>query len=137
IVTVEVTNRSETKSFFLHEGLLCHNSSYFKAAINGGFAESSKRVIPLSRTSINVMEAFQMWLYNGKLFGGAEDMGYTFLFQIWVFGDMLGVPGLQNAAIDSVHKKISTGWSIPSHRIDYVYQNTPSGSALRKYVVDM
>lgn len=69
------------------------------------------------------VEAFSLFLYFGKLYEAKDPSLWTIdpkgsrndrtnvnlsesrLVDIWIFGDRIGAPDLQNAAIDSLHQR--------------------------------
>lgn len=91
----------------IHEGLLCHHSSFFRAAIKGGF-NNDERIIRLDLKDPKVFDAFKLWLYSGNLltstFKPSTDQGgpyHDFLVDIWIFADYHGIPVLKSTVTDA------------------------------------
>jgi hypothetical protein len=125
------------------------HSSYFAAALdpkNGAkFVKASTKELTLQEDA-EVFEAFRCWIYTGKLKdipSTAADattqdqyLSAMILCKIWVFADMRGIPALGNSAIDMLHELVCSKWTnYPHELLKYTYQNTTSGSKLRKYLV--
>jgi hypothetical protein len=58
------------------------------------------------------------------------------LAELWVLGDKLGIPKLQNLTIEIMWKIKGVTNRIPTQSFKYIYKNTCPASALRRYVVD-
>lgn len=141
LIKVEVTDKKAVRIFDLHEGLLCHYSSYFESAINGGFAEGEAHIVRIQE-KMEVFLAFRLWLYTGKLVDDFDALlnqtrvGFRLFSRLWVFGDMRGVPWLQNAAIDGIHDLVERTWVLPQSCIAYTYENSLEGG-LRRFLLHM
>ena len=57
----------DRKVFSLHKRLLCENSEYFKAALEGSFKEATTQSIELLDDKVEIFKVFQHWLYTGTL----------------------------------------------------------------------
>jgi hypothetical protein len=58
------------------------------------------------------------------------------LAELWVLGDKLGMPELQNLTLEIMWKIVSVTRQTPTQSFKYIYKNTCPASALRRYVVD-
>lgn len=130
----------------MHEGLLCHHSSYFRGAIRGGFgveiSETNEKIIRLNLIDLKVFESFKLWLYTGKLFSSSTKPTCgprlnEALVNIWVFADMRGIPGMRNAATDGILDRVAETGHICVDVVPKVYAETMEGSALRCLYVDL
>ncbi|KAH4920158.1 hypothetical protein HBI79_195830 [Parastagonospora nodorum] len=127
-------------------GLLRWHSSYFAAALDPDSDIGSKNGELRLDEDHAVFGAFLCWIWTGRLKdipksledASAPDfyLSSMLLCKIWVFGDMRGVPGLCNAAIDMLHERITAKWSITIPVISWIYENTRPGAALRGFMVD-
>lgn len=140
IVSVKVGK--EKQEFFVHKGLICHYSTYFKNAFTGEFQEGHTGVVELANDSVAVFKAFYSWTYIRKLFEPVSEVGKVpltseILTRLYVFGDARGIPSLKNASINALIDKIANEWNIPTPSIPYIYDNTPESCHLRKLAVDM
>lgn len=149
---VKILVGQDETPFSIHKDLLCHYSSYFRAALNGGFEEAAKNEIKLLDEDPQIFNVFLEWLYTGNLYeprttidpnGKADeertDVALTciLILKLWVFGDKRGAPKLQNDAVDALYRYVKQAWIFPSHDINYVYDNTVAGARLRAFVVDL
>ncbi|KAI4740341.1 hypothetical protein E4T50_09207 [Aureobasidium sp. EXF-12298] len=129
-----VGSRTNTKSFHIHKKVLCDSSTYFKAALHNGFAETKTQTIKLDDEDPEIFSAFAIWLYEGKLnktalphvnVRGAIE---KHLFKLYVFADKRGIRDLANDTITMLasywtQDSVSLGeveWVIPlvSHNSD-------------------
>jgi len=142
MVTICVGKGDKTKEFQGHRGLLCHYSSYFKGALEGGFKEAESRTVTLPEDDVEVFEIFFSWLYTRSLFKREHDnlsipLSWSLLLQVHCFADMRGVPRLQNMSSDAIIDKVANEWRFPHNRFAYIYANTPHKAPLRTLAVDM
>ena len=126
--------------FGIHKGLLCHHSSYFKAALTEGFKEALEGTIALDEDRVDVFKVFNTWLYTGTLCAheGWTELknDHNFLTKLYLFSDKRGVPALQNDSIDVIIDGYLRLDLIPCYDICHIWENTVDSSKLRKLVVD-
>jgi len=95
-----------------------------------------------------VFAAFVCWIWTGRLKDIPDSvegatvsdfyLPHKLLYKIWVFGDMRGVPGLCNAAIDMLHEKSTARlrkWDTPEFFVPWIYANTAPDASLRNFKV--
>lgn len=92
------------------------------------------------------MELLQQWLFFGRLTtdstegGSVEAQDYPRLIvdaiRLWCVADHLIIPKLQNAAMLQLHKSTEESNNLPLSMLNFVWENTHAGSALRRYLVD-
>jgi hypothetical protein len=142
MVTIVVgTDDTDKESFFAHEGLLRHYSTYFQAALKKEWIGEAVKVIELPDDDLDTFRAFFHYMYSRKLYSCLTDEGNIPLdgcdiCYIYVFGDARGAPELCNAALDLLFQKHCQEWTYPTGQLNYVYDETPARSSLRKYLVD-
>lgn len=134
----------EEKVYNLHKVYLTHYSPYFEKALNGEFSEATSNEVVLDHTEPNVFDWFVDWLYN-------QDLSYvpkqnsversTEMIKLWVLGDYLQVPRLQNLVVDKLfdfraETIFQPGLALPPSMYAWVYENTPTASKLRAVVHD-
>lgn len=142
IVEVQVGPEGRNPPFYLHTGLLCHHSPYFRATIQGKFKEANAGVIRLAHDKYQVVNTFKAWLYTSNIL--EVSCQYTkwdqlchFLLKCWLWADMRGATCFQNAIIDNIIDAFERYWQLPS--LDdsvMIYENTTKDSPLRKLLVD-
>ena len=96
----------------------------------------------LTQKSLLFFAGFVEWLYTHKHRADAitelnDHDQSTSAVKLWIFADRRKIPLLMNEMVDSLQKSVVTAWVLPSHRINEVYENTTTGSTLRRMVVDM
>jgi hypothetical protein len=133
---------TNTKTFHVHRVLISWYSGYFKAALNGGFAEARSGVIKLEIEEPAVFESFVKWLYTQKarrdaITSANYDEYFQSIVKLWIFADRREVPLLMNEMIDFLHQSMVAVWVLPGRPITEIYDNNTEGSTLRRMVVDM
>ena len=124
----------------MHKDILCRSAPYFKAALEGGFKESKDQVLELPDDDPTAFSHFQLWLYTGNILEShksAKDIDWRVLISIYLFGDVRGIPGLQNETIDVFIDKNKAMNVIPHDNLNLIYEKTLDGSPLRELMVDL
>ncbi|KAG9747683.1 hypothetical protein KCU73_g7285, partial [Aureobasidium melanogenum] len=128
----------EKKAYTLHKDLLCFYSDYFRAAFNGSFKEAAERKLELPDVDEDVFEEFQLWLYTRNLQKPVEDSQmYELLVILWIFGDQLQIPLLQNQVMDEIFAQYKARRALTCDLIRVVYKKTLAGSPLRKAFIEI
>jgi hypothetical protein len=147
LVKIKVRADSVEKLYVIPRGLLIFHSAYFAAALDpvNPFVGSADGELVLEE-HVKVFDAFYCWLYTGRLKDRALAPATTnpkelylssmSLCQIWVFADMRGVPAMKNAAIDLLHARTCALNSLSRTSLNFTYDKTVSGSALRQFFLD-
>ncbi|KAI5251711.1 putative autophagy protein Apg5 [Aureobasidium subglaciale] len=138
LVTVEVG--AEKKRFTIHKNLLCFYSDYFRGAFNGNFKEANEKKISLPDEDLGLFWIFHGFIYTNRLCDtddkAGSDIQSRVLIKLWFFGDKYLAPAFQNMAMDCLIKRINENGLKTNVVIKNIYNNTMSGSPLRKVVVD-
>ena len=127
-------------SFGVHKRLICQVSSFFKAALTGKFKEANEGTVVLQDEKVKVFKVFNGWLYTRaivleQLCKG--DTGWEALTDLYVFAEKMGIPSLQNAAIDVIIATTKTKKLIPGmDQIAHAWENTSENSGFRRLLVD-
>ena len=87
---------------------------------------------------MNICEE-QMPVLESKTSAGCTSFSipYSEIEDLWIFGDRMGIPKLQNAAINALHKYLQQTWT--SHyltTLESTYLRTVAGSKLRAFTVE-
>ena len=125
--------------FKLHKKILCDVAPYFEAAFEGGFKEATEQVLELLDEDAAMFEHFELWVYTGDVLAKGESVADIFwdsLVGLYIFGEVRGIPDLQNEAIDVLINKESSIKKIPISLLPRVYDSTPEDSSLRRLFVD-
>ena len=134
-VTIEVGNANNNQIFRVHKGFLSFYSGYFKAALEGAWAESSSGIIKLEIEDPLVFERFVHWLYTNKITDDTQKAGFGIIIDLWLFADRREIPLLMNEMIDALHKEIADSWLMPTLCLHKAYENTTEGSSLRRMLM--
>lgn len=130
------------QTFYVYRDLLSFYSGYFKAALNGSFAEANTGIIRLATEEPAVFTGFVKWLYThkhraDKITDANDTEYYMSIVKLWIFADRRDVPLLMNEMVDLFQQSMVASWILPSGTIKEIYNNTTQESALRRMVVDM
>ena len=138
IIYVEVG--PEAIRFPIHKGLLCFESSYFKACLNGKFQEASEDKTTLEDEDPSIFRRFIAWLYTGKVLKDqetTETMSYIKICDLYILAEKRLVTRLQNTCIDAVINKHRSCNILPTLSVRRIWNNTSNKSPMRKLLVDL
>lgn len=140
VVIVEVG--AEHTAFSIHKGVLCHHSSFFRAALSGDFKEAHEGKVILDEDNAGIFKLVYYWMYLGRLYDQGPDTKkahevYRELAELWIFGDKRGMVSLKNDVIDTLHTFLLKAWAFPRVEvIALIYSKTTPTAMLRKIVVE-
>lgn len=145
---VHIVVGPEKKVFKIHKEILCNASTYFRAALNGGFKEAKEQKVEMPEDKVSIFKYFQHWLYSGNILvrkewpsdGKIEEEWYKawdILVEVYSFGETRGIPLLQNAAIDCIIDMQQATNTVYVESNSFVYKSTPGSSPLRRLYVDL
>lgn len=133
--------------FLIYKTFACHHSVYFDRAFNGIFAEADTQSITF-RTDPEIFGILAKWMYTGKICddGEKEEPTNLKLARLWILGDELLIPQLQNDFLSFYYNRTIAQGSNESEASDidgylgmkdyeYVWKNTMPGSPLRKLLM--
>ena len=95
--------------------------------------------IHLAEDRPTVFARFVLWLYHGDILEAdetAKDVDWRLMIDLFLFGQVRGIPELQNDIVDMTVKKELDDYIIPTQQLNYIYENTNEGSPLRRFFVD-
>ncbi|CAE7210001.1 hypothetical protein PTT_18846 [Pyrenophora teres f. teres 0-1] len=126
--------------FLIHTSLLTAQSSYFRVALTGPFAEATENTITLDDVSVDHFQLVTSWLYNGVLTAPFKDgkPAYYTLLHVYVLADRFLFEGLRNAVVDMMSDLADRTNSVltPSDtRI--LYDSIRDSAPLRRLVLDL
>ncbi|THY82033.1 hypothetical protein D6C92_10170 [Aureobasidium pullulans] len=100
--------------FNLPRELLCQTSTYFKAALNNGFNETTTQKIYLDEEDPDVFRTYAAWLFEHEIDQESlENDTEARLFEVYILADRFGIQGLANDAVTC----IASRWT--SAPVDY------------------
>jgi hypothetical protein len=145
------------QKFVVHKEFACHYSPVLKAAFNSNFIEGQTQTYRLEDTSVDALRLLLYWFYTQivdtsevdpfplpqsdfeKNDGGRTKLARlcSQLVELWVLAGSLIIPALQNMVMKEIVRGNGPSTGIATHCINYVYENTTSGSPLRLFFVDL
>ena len=121
----------------MHNALICALSRFFKAACSRHCGSTESRAIRLPEISIDDFQLYADWVYLSTIGveDGDDDADEVYC-RMYILGDVLDDYRLRNAAMErlvdglecTAQPSLDTVWDI--------YERTPKGSPLRKFLVD-
>ena len=121
------------KVWHLPEKLLKSKSTFFTAALEGGFAEGISKTVTLPEEDPDLFENFVEWLYVG--FNQSAEWDGDTLIDQWTLGDRLGCALMQDDAMCKLIK-----YYVDYHPVldtlERVYEVSTPESKLRRFVID-
>jgi hypothetical protein len=135
-----IVGTETTKTWYLAPALLKSVSGYFRACLDGKFAEAASGEIVLKNDDTIMFEYFVAWLFASRIEGTIHGVGQ----RLWIFADRIMCEGLQNRAMDKARTSIRVDGQ-PHIRnpeallqnLSELYEETTPGSQLRKFWLDM
>lgn len=145
----------EATPFHVHKGLLSFHSLYFRNNLSGRWGDGKD--IELKDQDPDDFSRFFSFLYTGRLWESTlpdtehnqqssprlvtspAENDIESLTRLYVFGDFHQAPRFKNAVMDAMVLRLSRDFVIKECTawLEYAYANSPEGSGLRKFIVDL
>ncbi|KAK4624533.1 hypothetical protein CLAFUW4_06224 [Fulvia fulva] len=137
VIDVVVGSNNTTRTFTVHQGVLCFYSGYFKTTLS---AEASEGAIKLPNEDPAIFDTFSLWLYTRRFVNpvGEDDvtrLGIKKLTILWLFAEKHQIPLLQNEVLNFIHKKLGAERHSLVTDLQYLYEHTKPDSPLRLYYI--
>lgn len=102
----------EVKTWRLPAKLITSRSSFFAAALRGGWAEASSKSVDLPEEDPRDFGYWVMWLYTGKLsleymFPSSYHESHAPYIAAWILGEKLGCHEFQDTAMLYFMRKLT------------------------------
>ena len=140
IATVTLIVGESQTVFQLHEKELFEVSTFFEAAFNSKFKESSERTMTLPEDDVETFEEFAEWLYRRSYaISPASLPGPRFmaLLKLFVLADKYQVTDLKNIVTEKMFASAKNRETVPSTgEIAYAYAHTVQSSGIRRLLAD-
>ena len=130
---MHVGSGNAEKVWHLPEKLLKSTSTFFTAALEGGFAEAISGNITLPEEDPDIFEYFVEWLYVG--YDQEPAFEPDFSVSLWTLGDRLGCPLMQDDAMCDLLQYYSM-YYIEEVTLKQIYKGSAPGSKIRQFAVD-
>lgn len=122
----------------VHQALLCHESPYFRRALDGPFKESQERLFTFEEDDPNIFALFVNWLYGQELADEKREEVCQLPY-LWTLADRILVPKLQRDVINVLHRYSVSGSPFlkPFARssLKPIWDMTTENSKLRKFIL--
>ena len=148
-IAVRVNVDANQKTWHLPKKLLTTHSTFFAAALDGGFAEQDSKMVNLPEVLSKEFQIWIKWLYLGKLhLGELHPKGdeeprirkYKELVRLWNLGDMLECPMFQDVTLTELLYQMSEDDTVdcgmPPELPAFIWDACAPGSKLRKLAID-
>jgi hypothetical protein len=87
---------------------------------------------------VDVFTVVIQFIYTRQLSDKLDaDLDWEMLVRAWLFGDKDLVPSLQNRVMSALIEKNTKTKTLPTSHLKFIYDNTITGSPLRKIMVDL
>jgi hypothetical protein len=149
-VTVVVGSGSDSKTFYIHEGIAKLHSDYFVAALRNGWSEAQSRVVTLEDDSPEAFGIFASFVYTGRTalvrdgdIGNGEsstdlvDEELDRIKNVWHLADKLGSTPLKDAISDAMIEKVKAESENFSYFTTSSAQFGLASNGMRRLLVDM
>ncbi|KAF1950265.1 hypothetical protein CC80DRAFT_554493 [Byssothecium circinans] len=147
VIKVVVGLEGQSQTFFVHERLVTDRAAFFEKALHGQWKESDDKIVELPDDSSTVFFTYLQLLYTGKMpikaKTGRHDekvsrQEYDILVELYVLAEKFQDVETRNVAIDAMIAKSRIERSVPGmYNVQRVFDDTPEGSPLRKFVIDL
>lgn len=139
MVTIQTDDQSPPIK--IAKSLLCQSSEYFVRALDGGFKESTEHRLTLPGCDYQTAKIFAYWIHQKELPNFCKGCGdrkneewdhgqMMSLARLWMLGDQVLTPKLQNAAAKQLLEVFNIAHITPEILRD-VCSIAPKGSKLR------
>ena len=145
-IEICVDVEANLKTWHVPKELLTNKSTFFAAALDGGFAEQESKTVTLPEVFVDDFEVWIQWLYLGEVrpkefgrraLGYSKELYHQELVRLWSLGDMLGCPIFQAWSLRFLVTDMNKdGFGMRPEFLAFVWENCAHGSKLREYVVD-
>jgi hypothetical protein len=136
---VSILIGKEEQQFTVHKDSICAKSKFFKAACSERWIEGKHKVVKLPDLTARDFQTYVHWVYTSRIEVKSEEVEQKEddHLKTYILGDVLDDYQLRNAVMDQLINSIplpKTQASPSFHK--HVYECTPAGSPLRKFLVD-
>lgn len=136
MVTIQSNNDGKKYRGTIHAELLCHYSTYYRAAMKGRFLESTQETFTLDLGYLNT-RAFVAWLYSGSLADRFEDHHEREeLYALYVFADKTDILALRRSIMSYLSILSHDGHrTAPNTKVE-VSMQLPDRCGLNQFLLD-
>lgn len=144
---ITVLAGKEEKRFILHQTAVCAKSKFFKAACSKKWREGQERIVRLPEAGVATFKTYCDWVYSGdvakdtctsKSAKSDQCAAQASSVGLYLLGDILDDVQLRNKVVPMLFSSMRCLNMLPcTSGVRHIWNSTPSGSLLRKVVVDV
>lgn len=153
---VKVVVGPEKEAFCIHACLLCDNTEFFIAALQGNFRESVAQLVEIPKEKPETFKEFQHWLYTVSLsdifsFPALRNeknqldqanepeisRKWQILFDLYLFADHMSITAIHDDLIDKIIDVHRLQGVVPCMLIPRLFDSLPAKSPLGECFVDL
>ncbi|CAA9965871.1 BTB/POZ domain containing protein [Pyrenophora teres f. maculata] len=140
-IRVIVGQAPDQKEFFVHEGLVCPRSEFFRKAMKGPWTEAQERKIDLEQEDPETFALYLELLYTGALPTKEDTELYAPLSKLYVLAEMLMDDTTKTIVLNAIQAQIEDGpekdhYCFPEPAaIRIIYKGTMESSPAREVMV--
>ncbi|OQN96508.1 hypothetical protein B0A48_17081 [Cryoendolithus antarcticus] len=139
-VNVLVGKDSETRPIGIDKDKICANSKFFKAACSAAWAEGQAGLVKLPEADPKMFLTYTHWIMTGELELTAANWDSKAirneLLACYTLADRMDDKALRNHTITGLYSEDTVlCWLVRTDCVTAVYDQTSSGSTLRKILV--
>ena len=136
---IAVSVGQDEHRFAVHKDVVCAKSQFFHAACSARWSKGGERVVRLPDVEPREFQMYVDWSYTSKLVveddESISDRGMG-LARIYLLGDVLDDVKLRNEAARLLSAVVIKHGDLPPRLVRLIWENTPTSSLLRKWIVD-
>ena len=145
-IEIRVGVGDHPKRWHIPKQLLMNSSTFFAAAVDGGFAEQYSKTVTLPEVATNDFEVWVQWLYVGEV--RPKEIGrrnldhdkgpyHKELARLWLLGDMLGCTKFQSVLLTVLGVEMNyKNHGMRPEFLAFIWDTCAHGSKLREFVVN-
>jgi hypothetical protein len=139
----EIFVGEERTRYLVHKDIVCGQSPFFSAALNGSFSEGESQQVELPETDAKTFDHVILWFYQNRLeptryFFKDNKPTYFSLLDLYAIADQLDIEGLRNAVCNRVAELAETTNSVPTPTDTHIlYEAIRDTSPLRTLIIDL
>jgi hypothetical protein len=128
---------TEKKEIPVITSVATRSSVFFQTAMTHDWKEARERRVALPDTKVEDFEGYLQWLYTGDItfYSSNRDLP---LARFYTAGDFLDDVKFRTAVLEAYMARLLSEGEVPGpSAVNYIWENTPSGSLLRQLTVEL
>lgn len=139
MITVFVGKGDGEQRFTVHKDMICAKSKFFQAACSKRWKSGKEKIVRPPDVTPEQFQIYAKWVYTSRVSVDEErlvDEQIT-LMDMYIFGDIIDGYQLRNITMERlIHNVRDCKYFPEAQCFDKVYAATPTGSPLRRFLVE-